>query len=163
MKLDITQLLEQQKKLDDEILRIHELTRKETIQRRILAFIVELSELANETRSFKFWSTKGKNEQSIILAEYVDGIHFLLSIGIDVKEEDFIIEAEENRCELNEYFVSLYQMSIQLFDDYSYLQYRSLFALYLSLGECLGISDQEIMIAYQEKNKINHQRQEEHY
>lgn len=163
MKLHIKELLEEQQRLDDEILRIHHLTRKETIQRRVLAFLVELSELANETRSFKFWSTKGMNTQAIILEEYVDGLHFILSMGLDLQEDEMIVEADENNLDVNELLISLYQMSIQLFDDYSYLQYRSLFALYLSLGECLKISDEDLYSAYQEKNRINHQRQVEHY
>ena len=47
-----------------------------------MALLVE-RELANETRSFKFWSTKGPSANEIILEEYVDSIHFLLSLLIE--------------------------------------------------------------------------------
>ena len=52
-------------------------------QKKGLALLVELAELANETRCFKFWSTKGPSEREVILEEYVDSIHFLLSLGIE--------------------------------------------------------------------------------
>ena len=49
----------------------------------MLALLVEIGELANETRSFKFWSVKPASEKKIILEEFVDGIHFILSLGIE--------------------------------------------------------------------------------
>ncbi|RKJ02748.1 dUTPase, partial [Butyricicoccus sp. 1XD8-22] len=46
-----------------------------------LALTIELAELANETRCFKYWSSKGPSEREVILEEFVDSIHFLLSLG----------------------------------------------------------------------------------
>ena len=46
-------------------------------------FLLNLRNLANETRCFKFWSTKGPSDDAVILEEYVDSIHFLLSLGIE--------------------------------------------------------------------------------
>ncbi len=48
--------------------------------KRDLALTIELAELANETRCFKYWSSKGPSEREVILEEFVDSIHFLLSL-----------------------------------------------------------------------------------
>ena len=52
----------------------------DVFQEKGLALLIELAELANETRCFKFWSTKGPSDDAVILEEYVDSIHFLLSL-----------------------------------------------------------------------------------
>ena len=44
---------------------------------------MEIAELANETRCFKFWSNKGPSAKNTILEEYADCLHFLLTIGLD--------------------------------------------------------------------------------
>ncbi len=76
-----TTLFDRQRELDERIEEEHQLSGNQ-FDERLLALLVELGELANETRSFKFWSTKGPSPQDVILEEYVDGIHFLLSIGL---------------------------------------------------------------------------------
>ncbi|MFL0245509.1 dUTP diphosphatase [Candidatus Clostridium stratigraminis] len=81
IKLD--ELLELQKELDDFIIeqRDIKLQPKELLTDTLLALQVEVSELANTTRCFKHWSNKGPDDKNVILEEYVDALHFLLSIG----------------------------------------------------------------------------------
>lgn len=74
-------LLENQKKLDHHILKKFKLDDEQTLDKRILAFLIELAEFINEQRDFKYWSVKTASEQDILLEEYIDGIHFLISIG----------------------------------------------------------------------------------
>ncbi|MDA6141611.1 dUTPase, partial [Escherichia coli] len=67
-------------------------------EKRLLAFIVELGECAQEHRGFKYWSkdqqprTKAvrvpammeedKEYYNPLLEEYVDGLHFVLELGL---------------------------------------------------------------------------------
>lgn len=51
-----------------------------TSEKRLLALLVELHELANETKCFKFWSVNPNGKKDKILMEYVDVLHFTLSI-----------------------------------------------------------------------------------
>ncbi|WP_342256867.1 dUTPase [Spiroplasma endosymbiont of Poecilobothrus nobilitatus] len=53
----------------------------ETFEKRILAFLFELSEFINEQRDFKYWSVKPASAKDILLEEYIHVIHFLISIG----------------------------------------------------------------------------------
>ncbi len=63
----------------------HDLQPKKIVKKKkMLALLVEIGELANETRCFKYWSNKPASEREVILEEYVDGLHFILSIGIDL-------------------------------------------------------------------------------
>ncbi|MGV8982135.1 dUTP diphosphatase [Clostridium sp.] len=48
---------------------------------RLLALSVEVSELANATRSFKYWSDKPSECDERVIDEYADVLHFFLSVG----------------------------------------------------------------------------------
>jgi dimeric dUTPase (all-alpha-NTP-PPase superfamily) len=54
MELNFLDIVIQQEELDREILLKYNLNYKETFQERKLALLVELGELANEIRSFKY-------------------------------------------------------------------------------------------------------------
>lgn len=72
-------LLKKQQELDDYIMRERFLTHDETIKERKLAFVVELAELAQEWRGFKYWSDNQEPSDKV-LEEYVDVLHFALSL-----------------------------------------------------------------------------------
>ena len=79
--MNVKKLCEMQMVLDERIIKEHQLEGKDLEENKILALLVEISELANETRCFKHWSTKGPSEESVLLEEYVDSLHFFLSIA----------------------------------------------------------------------------------
>lgn len=163
MKLRIDDLYEMQNQLDQRIFDKFDIQRSETTQERILALIVELAECVNETRCFKFWSTKGANEKAIILEEYVDGIHFLLSIGIDLNDSNSSIEACSINDDLTRAYLKMFSETSKLISDYSLKQYHACFSLYLAIGELLGFNEEDIRSFYFMKNKENHQRQANNY
>jgi dimeric dUTPase (all-alpha-NTP-PPase superfamily) len=161
-----------QKRLDDRILAEHGLRREELFTRKLLALQVELGELANETRCFKYWSKKAASPQETILAEYVDVLHFVLSLGIDLGVTDDLSAAKADEAEsgLSERFVDLLGLTADLGREVAARTqgsaeavYRRLFAGLLALGKALGFSAEEIERAYLAKNEVNHQRQEAGY
>lgn len=81
--ITLKELLECQEELDEHIIKEKSLnmTDKELLTSTLLALQVEVSELANATRSFKHWSNKGPEPKERILDEYVDVLHFLASTG----------------------------------------------------------------------------------
>ena len=81
--MQLEKLFKMQKALDQHIEEKHELQQEDLFNRKVLALLVEVGELANETRCFKFWSVKPSSEKSVVLEEFVDGIHFILSLGIE--------------------------------------------------------------------------------
>ncbi|MEG0095447.1 MAG: dUTP diphosphatase [Erysipelotrichaceae bacterium] len=163
MKLYVKDLYEMQDELDQRIFDEHGITRVETMNRRMLALLIEIGELANETRCFKFWSNKGASSKDVVLEEYADGIHFLLSLGIDLKDKENEIEMVALDGELSDAFLMIYDMANELSRHFSLTNYYMLFGAYLSIAQMLGYSCEDIREHYLLKNKENHHRQDVNY
>ncbi|WP_373893019.1 dUTP diphosphatase [Virgibacillus sp. CBA3643] len=161
--MDWKALYSMQKQLDNYIEEKHDLLDKDVFQEKYLALLVELGELANETRCFKFWSTKPRNEKNVILEEYVDGTHFILSLGID---KGYQYEGKElGLTVLNEteQFNHVFEACIVFKQDPTKANYVRLFESYLQLGELLGFTEADIQDAYLKKNEVNYVRQDQGY
>src|SRR5690625_3998787 len=70
--LNLERLFELQKELDDRIVKEKGLEGKDLLPQKILALQVELGELANEWRGFKFWSEDQEPRYETIEA-YIHG------------------------------------------------------------------------------------------
>ncbi|HLS10355.1 dUTP diphosphatase [Lentibacillus sp.] len=161
--MDWSSLYTMQKQLDAYIESQHDLSGRDVFQEKYLALLVELGELANETRCFKFWSIKPRSDQSIILEEYVDGIHFLLSLGL---EKGYRYTADRvNSVETDEtgQFNRVYDVCTAFYRDPSEANYNQLFENYLQLGILLGFDEHAIKDAYFKKNEVNYERQNQGY
>lgn len=163
MKLIISDLIKLQEALDQRIFDLHNTSREATQKRRILAFAVELGELANETRCFKYWSLKEPSSKELTLEEYGDGIHFLLSLGIDLKLELKVIESNEPNEDISAQFMQVYHSMIQLNHCFNVGNYLNLFQDFLAIGALLDFDGEQIRTYYFLKNQKNHQRQDTNY
>lgn len=151
-----------QRELDKRILELHNVSESETVDKRILAFMVELGELANETRCFKYWSLKDASSEEIVLEEYVDGVHFLLSLTntLNIKSE---FNTTKDKVDLTLIFIEIFKLGSYLSNDFNEENLIKLFNKYLLLGEMLGYDKDKIVKAYLLKNKENHNRQSSGY
>jgi dimeric dUTPase (all-alpha-NTP-PPase superfamily) len=164
--MNVTELFLVQAQLDERIKREHNLSGSQLLDKKILALLVELGELANETRCFKFWSKKGPAQSNIILEEYVDALHFLLSIGLEIEADtSFIVDNGKlvSSTTSEEKFLKLYADIPKLQGDRSFQHYDALFHCFLQLGDSLGFTLSDIETSYYKKNEINHKRQDEGY
>ncbi|GIN17497.1 hypothetical protein J32TS2_28530 [Shouchella clausii] len=194
--MNLTKLFEIQKELDEAIIKKKGLEGKDLLQERILALLVELGECANEWRGFKFWSENnspkppqynwrvsedGLNKEWIpewgyesypLLEEYVDCLHFFLSIGISIGHTDFEAWEYSNTKDETKQFLAVFGQidNIKItFEDKDNIEpddcvvYEAAFAHFLALGKMLGFTWGEIEQAYLQKNEINHKRQETGY
>lgn len=129
-----------------------------------LALLVELAELANETRCFKFWSEKGPSEKELILEEYVDSIHFLLSLGIEMNH-DTLEKWPSNHLDETLTLLFLHtQSSINYFLlEPTIDNYKDVWSWYGAIASHLGFSHNEVVQAYIEKNNKNYERQRSGY
>ena len=161
--MNLTTLFTMQTGLDSYIKENQEIG-SDVFQEKGLALLVELAELANETRCFKFWSTKGPSDRSIILEEYVDSIHFLLSLGIekglDSLEEWPVAELQDDLTGL---FIRTFEAIHLFLLDPEMSKYKQLWVHYGKIADGLGFSYKEIMDAYVEKNDENYKRQQTGY
>lgn len=214
--MDIQKLFEIQAGLDYHITKEHPVQEDEDrLAKKILALQVELGELANEWRGFKFWShnqqprTKiehlcvqcrgtglyrhdefssampcddcdgsGKiGETNPLLEEYVDCLHFILSIGLELKEifgfEPIVNfknldHSNDITKQFNNVFSSVSSLYMSIDDEYYDNAdrqgiYEELLEIFLTLGKMLGFTWEQIEQMYMEKNRINHERQEVGY
>jgi len=156
-------LFDMQKKLDTYIKKNHQLEDAHLFSEKILALLVELGELANETRCFKYWSTKTASAREVILEEYVDNVHFLLSLGIEKNYQFSQIEVKETNKNIIEQFNEVYRKVIHFYEKQNEVNYQELVVAYLQLAHLLGFTEQAIVNAYIEKNEVNYERQQSGY
>ncbi|MDT8859444.1 dUTP diphosphatase [Alkalihalobacillus sp. MEB130] len=163
--MDIQVLFAIQKDLNDRIVDEHQLAERDLFQEQLLALIVEVSELANETKSFKYWSRKPASKRSIILEEYVDGLHFVLTLGLTLCMTSIEIKKEMNVSteKTTSLFLTLIQRAYQVEESRTKESYQELVDAFFLLGHHLGFSHEEIEQAYLDKNKVNHERQDSGY
>ena len=165
--MELQKMFELQRILDQRIEQEHGLTERDLFHDKMLALLVEIGELANETRCFKFWSEKGPAPKEVILEEFVDGVHFILSLGIvlgfDQNKPQTQKRIQQNRNTLTEQFLDVFKQANALHTTRSEEDFWILFHGFFDLGTLLGFSQEEIFRAYLKKNEINHQRQDEGY
>jgi dimeric dUTPase (all-alpha-NTP-PPase superfamily) len=214
--LNLNKLFELQAKLDERIYKEHPPKEGEDrLAEKILALQVELGELAQNWRGFKYWSndqeprttakcemcdglgndiyftgsydngtlqecsepceycdgTGDDDSKNPLLEEYVDCLHFLLSIGLELETTNIVIDSDYTGADTTETFIFAFETVIELANSirdgnksYIYQVYEELFNLFVSLGEkYLGFSWEQVEQAYLAKNKINHERQESGY
>lgn len=162
-KTQLKQLFIAQKGLDETIHKNHGVSYETTRSRRTLALIVEIGELANTTRCFKYWSNKGSEEKDVVLDEYADGLHFFLSLGICIntsKEEYEIIKPDND---LTTQFLKIYE-EISIFNnDPSEDNYEKAFSSFFNLLPLLDFTWEDLEKAYYKKLNTNYVRQDTNY
>lgn len=162
--MNIEKLMDMQSKLDNHIETKHGLQGEDLVAPKVLALLVELGELANETRSFKFWSTKGPSAKEVILTEYVDGIHFILSLAL---EKGFKLQMpnplKEKEISVTEQFLVIYRAITDFQSCLEFDSFQTVFAEYIYLGTLLGFTLEEVEQSYISKNEVNHERQRQGY
>lgn len=188
--MKLQKMFEIQKTLDEQIIKEKGIEGQDLLPNTYVALDTELAEFANEGRWFKHWSNdqeprtkhplevspngafrKGGNP---LLEEYVDCIHFFLSIAIKKGWEDAMNIQEEGFEELKKKGFEggltgiFLEMKWWLLNSYMSSTKKTSFslawALFLSIGTIgFGFTLEQIEAAYMDKNAINHQRQQEGY
>ncbi|WP_404329492.1 dUTP diphosphatase [Mesobacillus maritimus] len=162
--MNVEKLYHMQDALDTHIEEKHGLKEEDLFDRKMLALLVELGELANETRCFKFWSLKPASDKAVILEEFVDGIHFILSLGLESGFRYKDDPSEKNHeSSVTEQFLKIYGTIHEFRVNRTSQVYTKLFRDYLDLAVMLGFTEKEIEQAYIEKNEVNYERQQKGY
>ncbi len=162
-KANLHELFLAQAKLDATIATNHHVSYETTRSRRTLALIVEIGEFANTTRCFKYWSNKGAEEKAIVLDEYADGLHFFLSLGIDIKTQKEVYEISKPDNDLTEQFHLIYHLICNFKDVASEENYIKAFSSFLNCLPLIGYSWKDLEEAYYKKLGTNYVRQETNY
>ena len=163
MLIEFKDLFKKQKELDLDIQERHNVTYENTMSRRSLSLLVEIGELANATRCFKYWSNKPSEPKERVYDEYADGLHFLLSLGIalDVKVTNYVMEKAEE--DLTYLFLEMHDSVLTFVSTKDEKDYVKSFEIYLKIADKLGMSKDDIFESYLLKLGENYHRQETNY
>lgn len=163
MMIELKPLINEQAKLDAHIQTQHQVTYANTRDKRILALLVEIGEMINETKTFKFWSKKPSAEKPIILDEYADGLHFLLSLSIEVQSQKMNYEIQPLQVTLTQATILVFQHVSELSKHWHVKHLESAFQAYLNLIPLLGFTADDVVQAYFKKLGVNYTRQQNAY
>ena len=159
----INELYSIQKELNDRIVLEHNLNKDDLLNDKFLALLVELSEFANETRAFKYWSLKPASAKEIMIEEFSDVLHFLLTIGLELGSPKLSFYDQESDLSITELFLGAFSDINLIRAQMSSFVYIRLYNRLMLIGKEFGFSEQDIYDSYMRKNKINHKRQDSGY
>lgn len=136
---------------------------QEIIDKNKLELLVELGELANETRCFKYWSTKKPNKDRA-LEEYADVMlmimYFFNELNISLDEEFPEYCKQDDILAL---FTYLFYLSSRIREEYNKEIIKEIFVNFLKLGYMLKLTNKEIISNCYKKIDINKKRFEIDY
>ena len=147
------------KKLDDIFMNKYMYAEKKYYEKNCLELIVELCELANESKCFKYWTVKKSNKE-LVLEEFADSLLMVFymfntynidSIStVDVDMSDDVLES----------FNILIRMCTNLMnrDNIDELFLKGIFTRLINIGKLLELSDDEIIDACYKKIIKNEER-----
>ena len=163
MKIDLTNLYKKQAELDQRIADNHQVTYQTTRKRRTLALLVEIGELANATRCFKYWSNKSSEPLDVVLDEYADGLHFFLSLGIDIKTNKMFYNHTKHADNLTEQILEVYRLAAIFYKKQDEKSYIKAFQAFINITPLLKVRWSSIEKAYYKKLGENYNRQDNNY
>jgi dimeric dUTPase (all-alpha-NTP-PPase superfamily) len=161
--IDLTNLYQKQAELDARIAENHSVSYETTRERRILALLVEIGEFANATRCFKYWSNKPSEAQDIVLDEYVDGLHFFLSLGIDIKTSKKTYNHTKHADNLTKQILETYRLATLFYKNQDEKSYIKAFQAFINITVLLKVRWSTIEKAYYKKLGENYHRQDTNY
>lgn len=103
-----------------------------------------------------------------LLEEYVDCLHFILSIGLELKQPlpPGIMQSlhfTPYNESITTLFIEVNSYLLNFYGDSTKIRYARTLQSLLGLGATLGFTWEQVEAAYYAKNEINHQRQESGY
>lgn len=115
--------------------------------RKHLSLQVKISNLADETKCFRYWISNEDSSISpnIVLEKYIDCLSLILGIGIDrgYDELEYVTVKPNDYC-LSDQFLNLLIDANDLIISNSMDHYKTLLEDFISLGITLGFSTSKI-------------------
>ena len=160
--MNLNSLFEKQKELDEYIYEKNNVTAKEVFERKIVALLVELGELANELQFFKYWKENINIDRQRAIEEYIDVIHFAIGLAVDLGIDEHKYSETRPR-DLNKLFIGIANLATVLSASKEKEHAKTLVNNVISLGYQLGLDEQTVIEAYNKKNEVNYERQKAGY
>jgi len=158
------EIYERNKRLDDIFMNKYRNIESKYYEKNCLELIVEICELANESKCFKYWTVKKPNRDEL-LEEYADSLLMVLymfntyNVGllevIEMDLSDDILESFNNLIRMCTQLMSKINVSERLL--------KEIFTYLLHIGRLLELNDDEIIDACYNKIIKNEERLNSNY
>ena len=137
---------------------------KQYYEKNCLGLIVELCELANESKCFKYWSIKESNLE-YVLEEYADCLSMLLCLFNYFNIEELECVDIKVSMDILEAFNDVIQMCTLLMnkDNVNEKLLKEIFTYLLHISKLLGLNDNNILDACYKKIIKNEERLKSDY
>ncbi|MGM9978177.1 MAG: dUTP diphosphatase [Clostridium sp.] len=145
--MNIHILLNQEKELIKNIAIDDTLNDYTLFARKHLQLHIKMSDLANETKCYKYWvgEVDSVNLENVF-QKYISCFHQILFLGLDGDFEDLeTVTAQTTDSCLSDQFLNLYIDINDSIMSSSEDHFATLVEDYLTLGSCLGFSEEQIM------------------
>ena len=152
------------KKLDDIFMNKYFNIESKYYEKNCLELIVELGELANETKCFKYWTVKKPNKE-LVLEEFADSLMMILYMfnTYNIDKVDFIdIDLSDDILEEFNYLIRMCTLLMSK-DNIDEKFLKEIFTRLIHIGRLLDLSDIEIVDACNEKILKNEERLNNNY
>ncbi|MCR3757441.1 dUTP diphosphatase [Clostridium felsineum] len=152
--MNLNKLFHLQKNLDKTLINQRNLSNENLYSQKTLALQVQFGELAGKTRCFNYWNNEVQCERNAILKEYINCLHFILSIGLDKEYIEFNLPDSSFSPNMVDQFLGLFIDINDFVICSSKDNYITLFQDFINLGKNLGFDDSEIENEYIEKTEL---------
>lgn len=145
--MNIHILLNQEKELIKNIAIDDTLNDYTLFARKHLQLHIKMSDLANETKCYKYWvgEIDSVNLENVF-QKYISCFHQILFLGLDGDFEDLeTVTAQSTDSCLSDQFLNLYIDINDSIMSSSEDHFATLVEDYLTLGSCLGFSEEQII------------------
>ena len=127
---------------------------EEIVRKNRLELLVELGELANETRCFKYWSIKQTGEKEKVLEEYIDclfmALYFCNITGISFDEKF----PKSLNGDIIETFLNLFQFASKIEKEPHKNTVKKVLVELDHLAKLFGFTIEDLESVTQKKKKI---------
>lgn len=161
--LNIKDIYKETKHLDELFALQYDIRSQEIIKKYKLELLVEFGELANETRCFKFWSTRQTGDKEKVLEEYIDCLFMILyfcNITNVSLEEEFPVVEEKGIITT---FLTLYEYGSDLSKNLERETIKKLLVEILYLASLLDFTLDDLVRETKKKSLIIQERLESDY
>ena len=130
---------------------------KKLFQKNLVELMVEIGEFVNETKVFKYWTTKRPNKEKM-LEEYADVITMILTFyGLyDLEIKDSYPEIIET--DILKLIMELFRNTYKFYEDNDKEVLEEIFSYTLYIGTLFEFKEEEILSAIDKKQKIIEER-----
>lgn len=119
------------------------------LDQKILAFVHDLSIIAEDSRCYLFWEKEDSINHEQLLEDYIEGLTMLMSIGYELRIDNIKNYNElPSKISIIDLFFKIYNEILSVKNDYDSRIYQDTIDDFFTLGFLLGIKVEEIVDAY---------------